>query len=112
MKKINLLSYDKEMLRHQIIQALKLAKKEVDSRCTIKYEMGIDLANYENKYFTALQNLLEFLLEDDKKDDIAGSFVSWWLFETVDKTIYDKDDSRIDDLTTAENFVDYMLGKM
>jgi hypothetical protein len=95
-----------QKLRQAIIDSLISIKSEIEKRNDI-YKYGVDLCNYENQYQISLLNLLSILLNDDEKYDM----ISWWLFESVDKVLYDsKEEGKIiNDLNKVEDFVDYMI---
>ena len=92
-------------LKQEIINSLNNIKKETNKR-NVLYENGVDLSNYDNLYLSSLISLLEVLLNDDTESE--SPMITWWIYESVNKFIYNSD-STIIDLTTAENFVEYMI---
>ena len=93
-------------LKQTIIETLTLIKSEIEKRNEI-YKYGVDLCNYENQYQISLLKLLSVLLNDSEKYDMIG----WWLFEDVNKVLYDsKEENKIiNDLNKVEDFVEYMI---
>lgn len=55
-----------------------------------------------------ISGLLDFIEEDfglDKEDDLLG----WWLYEDVDKIIYNKDGSVLCNVRTPDELYDYII---
>lgn len=56
--------------------------------------------------FNMLLELLEYLFHDTEK------MIEWWLWDHVEKKIYDDKNNVIADLTNAEDFYDYLVYNM
>ena len=55
-----------------------------------------------------LQTLIDLLI-DLMEDDHDDSMIEWWLFDNVEKYLYDKAGNIVNDLTTAEALYDYLV---
>ena len=66
---------------------------------------GFIVFDSDNLYLSSLIKVLREVMND--KDD----FISWWLYEDVEKVIWLDDGTRIE-LNTAEDLYDYLLNYM
>ena len=66
---------------------------------------GFIVFDNDNLYLSSLIEVLREVMND--KDD----FISWWLYEDVEKVIWLDDGTRIE-LNTAEDLYDYLLRYM
>ena len=64
-----------------------------------------------NQYEELLIEFVEKLLED--KEDINGTLTTWWLYDNVDKKIYQEvEDHQVTyDVEDSEDFVNYMINR-
>ena len=58
---------------------------------------------------SATFNVLLELLKEEFKDDGQYSTIEWWLFDKVDKKIYNEDNTVRRDLRTVESLYDYLV---
>ena len=56
-----------------------------------------------------LRNLVEKVLDDEDSEN--GTMTAWWLYENVDKKLYEEvnEIQLTYDVSSAEDFVNYML---
>ena len=58
---------------------------------------------------SATYEALITLLKRELHDDVEFSTIEWWLFDKVDKYIYDDNHNIIADLTNVEDLYDYLV---
>jgi len=63
---------------------------------------GHYLFGVNNKYYSALMNLLADIFQDD------GDYITWWLYEDVEKVVWLEEKTEIP-LKTAEQLYDFLL---
>jgi len=63
---------------------------------------GYFLFGIENKYRSSLLEVLAAVFQDD------GEYISWWLYEDVEKVVWFEDKTEIP-LKTAEQLYDFLL---
>ena len=90
------------------ITILNKLKKEVDKRDELR-KHGVDLANYENKFAECCIDLLAHAFTKRLTFKQAKEYIEWWLFENVDKVIWD--DNLVYDVNKAKDFVKYVMGE-
>lgn len=61
---------------------------------------------------SASYEMLIELLKDFFNDNVQYSTIEWWLYDKVDKYIYDEQGNIIADLTTVEALYDYLVENM
>lgn len=93
-----------ERFKTKLIQILKAIEKEIKKRDMLLINCGVDLANYENAYSSALLDLVKDLLND------KNSMLDWWLYDSVsgERFIWDSNGNKID-LNKPEKLVEYLL---
>lgn len=67
------------------------------------YKLGIDLINFTDDYHSIINLLLKTYYSEEGED-----IISWWLYENVEKKIYNKKGKVIDDLTSIESLWKYV----
>lgn len=97
-----------------IIESLVKMKQEVNLRGFI-YQHGVDLTNYENKYYEVSLELCSQILSELSNNDkhttkYFKNEIEWWLFDTADKVIT-LDDEKFN-VSPADKFVDFYLTKL
>lgn len=85
-----------------ICKSLDDMKAEINKRNVIA-QYGVDLANYENTYFTVSLNLLTHLLGGGEEE------INWWLFESVDKVYFHTDGRPDANVENSSDFIDYLI---
>lgn len=89
-------------------QFVKLINNDIEFHKTIdSLEEVIGLSIYESTihkyYWTTFETLLETFFNEDGLE-----LIYWWLYEDVDKTIYDSNDKPITKLETPEDLYNYL----
>ena len=92
----------KPELKQQLVKTLDFLKNHQEFDELTLTQIQERLIQYES----LLIELVEVVLED--KEDENGTMTTWWLFENVNKLITYKDGS-VEDVKSAEDFVDYMI---
>jgi hypothetical protein len=82
--------------------ALTGMKKEQIKK-TIIHKFGVDLANYENGFYTVAANLLIHLI--DAKENVVREYIEWWLFEKGNKINVDGAEICVKDAESFTNFL-------
>lgn len=90
------------------IAILNKLKKEVDRRNQL-VKHGVDLTNYENEFTQCCIDLLAHAFTKRLTFEQAKEYIEWWLFESVDKVIWD--DNLVYDVNKAKDFVKYVMGE-
>lgn len=95
----------KEELKQQLVETLKFLKKNRDINKLTLNQIRDMLASQE----ILLMNLVEKVLDDE--DSKNGTMTAWWLYENVDKKLYEEvnEVQLTYDVSSAEDFVNYML---
>ena len=95
------------MVRNYIIETL-LKIKEYDEKIHSLYSLGIDLLEFDNTS-SQLEKSIPTLLRKEKDEEYGyiQDLVGWWLYDDVEKTIWDEETTyRLDNM---EDFVDYLI---
>lgn len=92
-------------LKQQLVRTLRFLKKNQDLDELTLNQIRDQLTSYED----LLINLVEKVLED--KDYKNGTMTAWWLYENVDKKLYEEvnEVQLTYDVSSAEDFVNYMI---
>lgn len=67
------------------------------------YKLGVDLINFTDDYHSIIAVLLKTYYSEEGED-----IISWWLYEDVEKKIYNKKGEVIEDLTSIESLWEYV----
>jgi hypothetical protein len=89
------------MNKELLVKVLKFLKEEPDTR-------DLTLAQIEERFYqfeSFIIELVEEVLQDKETKD--GTMTTWWLYENVDKKIYEEGQAT-HDVESAEDFVNYM----
>ena len=79
-----------------------LLKKDLERESKL-YKLGIDVFNFNDE----LQQVISILLKSHYSKDGEDLF-SWWMYEDVDKMLYDNDGNIVNDLTKCEDLWKYL----
>lgn len=92
-------------LKQQLVKTLKFLKKNRDINKLTLNQIRDMLASQE----ILLRNLVEKVLDDEDSEN--GTMTAWWLYENVDKKLYEEvnEIQLTYDVSSAEDFVNYML---
>ncbi len=92
-------------LKQQLVKTLKFLKKNRDINKLTLNQIRDMLASQE----ILLRNLVEKVLDDEDSEN--GTMTAWWLYENVDKKLYEEvnEVQLTYDVSSAEDFVNYML---
>lgn len=95
----------KEELKQQLVKTLKFLKKKRDINKLTLNQIRDMLADHQ----VLLMNLVEKVLDDE--EDENGTMTSWWLYENVDKKLYEEvnEVQLTYDVSSTEDFVNYMI---
>lgn len=77
------------------------------SECMQKFSDTYYLSTIGSNLCSKLIELLSKLTNDYCQDTYNDNWLSWWLYEDVEKKIYNQDDSFID-VTNIEDLYDYL----
>lgn len=98
-----------KIIKDQIIKILKQIQIINDKQRKL-YKLGVDIIEISNG-IDLLSESIAYLFYNGKNEDdikIVNDWVDWWLYESVDKIIYEKDKSEIN-VNKLEDFVDYLI---
>lgn len=93
------------MSREEFLKGLSLYKKGIDYMEKLENEFDIDL--FESSLANSNDTLFDLWLSSILKNDEAADLIYWWLFEDVEKKIYEED-KVIATLDTEEALYSYM----
>ena len=96
--------------KEMFCQAIAAIQK--DSKDNEKLGDALDkylLNGYAIVKSSASYEMLLILLKDMFNDNNQYSMIEWWLYDKVDKYIYDNDKNIIADLTKVEDLYDYLV---
>lgn len=95
----------KEELKQQLVKTLKFLKKKRDINKLTLNQIRDTLAIQQE----LLRNLVEKVLDDEDSEN--GTTTAWWLYENVDKKLYEEvnEIQLTYDVSSAEDFVTYMI---
>ena len=91
-------------MKEFIIEALKVIKKQ-DAKFHTLYNMGVDLIDFYSECETQLMVALSKLIGKDEGRTL--DWISWWLYEDVDKIIYDNGGET--NVTEINDFVEFLI---
>ena len=91
-------------MKEFIIKALK-AIQEKDAKLNSLYEMGVELIDFNSECETQLMVALAKLIGKD--EDRTLDWIYWWLYEDVDKIIYDNGGGI--NVTDINDFVEFLI---
>jgi hypothetical protein len=83
-------------------QVITLLQKDSDRSAKI-YKLGIDLYNFQDDLHSAINILFKSHYSAEGED-----LIGWWLWEDVEKFLYDKDGEKTNDLTKLEDLWKYI----
>lgn len=95
----------KNALKQQLVKTLKFLKKKRDINKLTLNQIRDMLASQQE----LLRNLVEKVLDDEDSEN--GTMTAWWLYENVDKKLYEEvnEIQLTYDVSSAEDFVNYMI---
>ena len=91
-------------MKEFIIKTLTVIKEQ-NNKLNELYEIGIDLSDFYGECETALIISTAKLI--GKNDEVISDWIFWWLYEDVDKIIYDNGGQT--DVTDIGLFVDFLM---
>lgn len=83
-------------------QAILLLKKDSE-RSHKLYKLGMDIFNVQDELHEVITILFKSHYSKEGED-----MISWWLWESTEKFLYDKDGNKINDLTKIEDLWKYI----
>ena len=98
-----------KIIKDQIIKILKQIKIINDKQHKL-YKLGVDIIEISNGV-DLLGDSISYLFyngENEADIKIINDWVDWWLYESVNKIVYEKDKTETD-LNKIEDFVDYLI---
>ena len=78
--------------------------KEDDENTQALYKLGIECYDMKENLNSVITILLENYFTIEGED-----YISWWLYEKVEKKIYDFKGNVLNDLTKIEDLYDYVM---
>lgn len=95
------------MVKQYIIDTLNLIN-QINEKISKLYTLGVDLLELETGV-SGLEDSISVILrkEKDKEYGYIQDLVGWWLYNNVEKTIWDKETTY--HLDNMEDFVDYLI---
>ena len=98
-----------KIIKDQIIKILKQIKIINDKQHRL-YKLGVDIIEISNGIDLLSESIAYLFYNGKNEDDIKNitDWVDWWLYESVDKIVYEKDKSETN-VNKLEDFVDYLI---
>jgi hypothetical protein len=95
------------MVRDYIIETLTKIKEQ-DEKVHKLYTMGVDLLDFDNT-ISQLEKSIPTILRKEKDEEYGyiQDLVGWWLYDNVEKTIWDKETTY--HLDNIDYFADYLI---
>jgi hypothetical protein len=95
------------MVKQYIIDTLNLIK-EINEKISKLYSLGVDLLELETG-ISGLENSISVILRKEKDEEYGyiQDLVGWWLYDNVEKTIWDKETTY--HLDNIDYFADYLI---
>ena len=82
---------------------IELLKKDSEDSLSL-YKLGLDCSNLKERLDAAITILLESYFTTEGED-----IFSWWIYESVEKKIYNYDGTVQKDLTKIEDLYEYVM---
>jgi len=98
-----------KIIKDHIIKILQQIKIINDKQHKL-YKLGVDIIEISNG-IDLLSESIAYLFYNGKNEydiKVINDWIDWWLYESVDKIIYEKDKSEIN-VNKLEDFVDYLI---
>lgn len=95
------------MVKQYIIDTLNLIN-EINEKISKLHSLGVDLFELETGV-SGLEKSISVILRKEKDEEYGyiQDLVGWWLYDDVEKTIWDKETTY--HLDNMEDFVDYLI---
>lgn len=95
------------MVKQYIIDTLNLIN-QINEKISKLYTLGVDLLELETGV-SGLEKSIPTILRKEKDEEYGyiQDLVGWWLYDDVEKTIWDKETTY--HLDNMEDFVDYLI---
>jgi hypothetical protein len=95
------------MVKQYIIDTLNLVN-QINEKISKLYTLGVDLLELETGV-TGLEDSISAILRKEKDEEYGyiQDLVGWWLYDNVEKTLWDEETTyRLDNI---EDFADYLI---
>ena len=89
--------------KEEFIEIVYSLKEQSDKHKEL-YKFGIDLINYESNYEKCFSVLKKIVFNEKQLD-----LIDWWLYEDVEKVLFNKDETVFKNLSTASDLYDYIV---
>lgn len=95
------------MVKQYIIDTLNLIN-EINEKISKLHSLGVDLFELETGV-SGLEKSISVILRKEKDEEYGyiQDLVGWWLYDDVEKTIWDEETTY--HLDNMEDFVDYLI---
>ena len=95
------------MVKQYIIDTLNLIN-EINEKISKLHSLGVDLFELETGV-SGLEKSISVILRKEKDEEYGyiQDLVGWWLYDDVEKTIWDKETTY--HLDNIEDFADYLI---
>lgn len=95
------------MVKQYIIDTLNLIN-EINEKISKLHSLGVDLLELETGV-SGLEKSIPSILRKEKDEEYGyiQDLVGWWLYENIEKTIWDKETTY--HLDNIEDFTDYLI---
>ena len=95
------------MVKQYIIDTLNLIN-EINEKISKLHSLGVDLFELETGV-SGLEKSISVILRKEKDEEYGyiQDLVGWWLYDNVEKTIWDEETTY--HLDNMEDFVDYLI---
>ncbi len=95
------------MVKQYIIDTLNLVN-QINEKISKLYTLGVDLLELETGV-SGLEDSISAILRKEKDEEYGyiQDLVGWWLYDNVEKTLWDEETTyRLDNI---EDFADYLI---
>lgn len=90
-------------MKLEVFKQIVFLLKKDSERSDKLYKLGIDTINFNDELHQAITLLLRTYYSRDGED-----MISWWMWENVEKFVYDSAGNKTDDLTKIEDLWEYV----
>lgn len=81
--------------------------KELQDKHYKLYRLGVDLTGFETSNDLVVESLAFLWSDSEKKKTFIKDWINWWLFEDVNKIIYEKKSEL--DVNSVKDFVNFLV---
>lgn len=93
--------------KENFIKAIEAIQKDDAARCTLEKTLEQFSDSWVIFKPSQSEKILLYILEDTMND--PDNIISWWLYEDVEKVIYNADNTVYKDVSSVDQLYDYLV---